>query len=101
MGTSVKRIDSGYENKNMPSSEELSMMTLGQRIRFFRNLLKKTQDDIKDETGIPQTTLSNWERDLTEPVVSDAKKLANVLKVSLMELIEGQDQQAACLPKTG
>lgn len=76
-------------------------MSFGQRIKSLRQNQQKTQQQIAVKAGIPQTTLSNWELDKTEPVVSDARKLAAALEVSLVELIEGKDQQAACLPRTG
>ena len=76
-------------------------MTFGQRIRFYRQRINKSQKIIEAETGIPQTTQSGWENDKTEPTVSDAQKLAAALGVTLAELIEGQDQPAAGLPNTG
>jgi transcriptional regulator with XRE-family HTH domain len=76
-------------------------MSFGQRIKSLRQNQQKTQQQIAVKAGIPQTTLSNWELDKTEPVISDARKLAVALGVSLAELIEGKDHQAACLPRTG
>lgn len=76
-------------------------MSFGQRIKSLRQNQQKTQQQIAVKAGIPQTTLSNWELDKTEPTISDARKLAAALGVSLAELIEGKDQQAACLPRTG
>jgi Predicted transcriptional regulators len=76
-------------------------MTLGQRIKLYRKQAKKSQKDIEQEAQIPQTTLSGWENDKSEPTVSDAIKLAKALKVSVTELIGCSDEQAACLQKTG
>jgi len=76
-------------------------LTFGQRVKFYRQSIRKSQKAVAIEAGIPQTTLSGWETGKTEPVVSDAQKLAAALGVSLSELIEGPEQPAACLPRTG
>lgn len=77
------------------------MASLGERLKDYRKQAKKSQKFIEAETGIPQNTLSGWENDKSEPTISDARKLAVALGISLVELIEGKDQQAACLPRTG
>lgn len=76
-------------------------MTFGQRLRSIRKNRNATQADVESTTGIPQTTLSRWETDKAEPVASDIVKLAAALGVTIAELLDATDQQAACLPKTG
>jgi transcriptional regulator with XRE-family HTH domain len=66
-------------------------MTLGSRIKFFRNQLRMSQKDIEMKTNIPQTTLSGWENDKYEPTLSDAKKLATALGVTVSDLLGEND----------
>ena len=68
-------------------------MTLGTKIRYYRNHQKKSQKDIAVRTGIPQTTLSGWENDKSEPTISDAKKLAIALGVTVNELLDDKIPQ--------
>lgn len=73
-------------------------MTFGQRIRFFRNRVKKSQKDVENETAIPQTTLSGWETGISEPRASELQKLAAALGVSIADLMD--DSQPADDPAT-
>ncbi|GMB00398.1 helix-turn-helix transcriptional regulator [Pelosinus sp. IPA-1] len=70
-------------------------MSLGKRIKLFRNQLRKSQKEIESITGIPQTTLSGWENDNSEPAASDIIKLASVLRVTVNDLLyelSGEDE---------
>lgn len=74
-------------------------MTFGKRLRFYRQQKKKpmTQKDLERESGIPQTTISDWENDKSEPTASDIVKLAAALGVTVNELLGDPDD----LKKTG
>lgn len=65
----------------------MSDITIGEKVRHYRNKAKKSQRNIKFETDIPQTTLSCWERDQCEPTASDIVKLATALGVTVNELL--------------
>lgn len=73
-------------------------MQLGDKLRFFRNKVSKSQKKVGAETGIPQTTISGWENGISEPTLSDAHKLANALGVTVNDLLDDTDQG---LPRTG
>ncbi|MCL2029830.1 MAG: helix-turn-helix domain-containing protein [Deltaproteobacteria bacterium] len=51
-----------------------------------RNVKGFSQTRLSDLTGIPQTTISCWERNIGEPTVSQAQKLAGALGVPLEDL---------------
>ena len=46
------------------------------RLREMRETAKWSQVELHDRTGIPQKTLSNWEKGKGEPSASDLSKLA-------------------------
>lgn len=67
-------------------------MTFGSRMREFRTGLNQSQAIIASKTGIPQTTISDWENDKSEPTVSDIMKLSSALGVSISKLLaENED----------
>lgn len=67
-------------------------MTIGQRLKIFRRKIRKSQKDIEGEVGIPQTTLSGWENDISEPTASDIVKLSTALCVTVTELLSDSPQ---------
>lgn len=62
-------------------------MLFGQQLRAIRRKQKLTQMEVETKSGIPQTTLSRWERDQGEPTASDIIKLAAALGVTVNELL--------------
>lgn len=66
-------------------------MSLGKRIKAARIRLdpKPTQKDIGDEFGISDKAVSAWERDDTIPELERMPKLARLLAVPLVWLLEG------------
>lgn len=65
----------------------LTMQTLGQRLRYYRSLSNKSQKQVENETGIPQTTLSGWENDSYEPKATEIKLLAECYSISIHQLL--------------
>jgi putative transcriptional regulator len=63
-------------------------MTFGQTIRAKRNSKGFSQQYVSGKTEIPQTTLSDWERDKSLPNVVEAYKIASVLGCSLNALVK-------------
>ena len=66
-------------------------MSLGKRIKQFREAAGYTQDELVDlMRGKPSiTTLKSWENDRTEPKVSEAKAIADIIKCDPIKLILG------------
>lgn len=65
-------------------------MKLGERLRSYRLLKEMTQADLSKVTNIPQTTISDLERDKYIPNIDVLIKLTQALGVSLQELLENQ-----------
>lgn len=63
-------------------------MRIGYKIRELRSNLKISQSTLGKKAGIPQTTISDWEKGKSLPNVEEALKLANALEVSIADLIE-------------
>ena len=47
------------------------------------------QEDVASKIGVHVLTVSRWERGITEPNLSELKKLCEVLDVSLEDLLNG------------
>ncbi|WP_304459298.1 helix-turn-helix transcriptional regulator [Alicyclobacillus sendaiensis] len=60
------------------------------RLREFRERMKLTQTELSKRTGIPQTTISCWERNIGEPNISDAQRLASVLQADVNEIFPNE-----------
>lgn len=72
-------------------------MTLGKRIKAARERLKPklTQADVGAKFGITDKAVSAWERDDTVPDLDKIAKLARLLKVPAIWLLEGKGQPPA------
>lgn len=76
-------------------------LTFSQRLKKYRKKIG-SQKDLSAKSGIPQTTLSNWEIGRSEPTVTEIVKLAFALGVSFEELLtDREDEQAAAMDKAG
>jgi len=56
-------------------------------IREQRKLRGLTQIDLAKATGIPQSTISAWEKGINIPNVADCIKLADFYNIPLDELV--------------
>lgn len=72
-------------------------MTLGKRIKAARERLqpKPTQGDIAARFGVTDKAVSAWERDDTVPELDKIAKLAKLLKVPCLWLLEGSGRPPA------
>jgi transcriptional regulator with XRE-family HTH domain len=66
-------------------------MSLGNRIKAARERLrpKPTQGEVGAHFGVTDKAVSSWERDLTIPEFDKIAKLAKLLKVPCIWLLEG------------
>lgn len=69
--------------------------TLGQLIAALRKEKGMTQAELAGQMGVTDKAVSKWERDLSCPDVSSLPLLAEVLGVSLDELMQVKKEQAA------
>ena len=63
-------------------------MNLGHRIRELRLQNSMSQNDLGKKIGVPQTTLSGWERGEGCPNAFVLPRLAFALGVTISELID-------------
>jgi len=63
-------------------------MTLGKKIIELRKKYNLTQEKLALQIGISRQTLSNWESDITSPDIIQAKKIAQIFKISLDDLTD-------------
>lgn len=66
-------------------------MTLGQKITQIRKEKKLSQVDVATAVGVSRDAISKYERDDIIPSVENAKKIAQVLGVSLDYLVSEDD----------
>lgn len=77
-------------------------MTLGKRIAMLRRQKGLKQDTLAEVLGVSPQAVSKWENDQTCPDISLLPKLAELLEVSVDELLSGKkmelEQTAKVLP---
>ena len=66
-------------------------MTLGQKIKKFRNEKKLTQKDIAEQLNVSFQTVSKWENDENEPDIYTLKKLSKIFSCSLDCLLSNEE----------
>ncbi len=65
-------------------------MTLGNKIVELRKKRNLTQEQLSEQLGITRQTLSNWEKDITNPDIIQAKNIASFFKISLDDLTDNK-----------
>ena len=71
------------------SADRELMADMGQRLRWVRDILGKSQAQMAEAVGIDQTAWSLYERGLRWPDVAQAARIVAKLKVSHSYLLEG------------
>ena len=67
-------------------------MTLGKRIAILRKEKELTQEDLAQKLNVSAQAVSKWENDLTCPDISLLPELAQILSVSVDELLSGKQE---------
>lgn len=67
--------------------------TLGEMISSLRKEKNMTQNDLAEKMNVTDKAVSKWERNLSCPDVNSIPKLAEVLGVSVEELLNAQTKQ--------
>ena len=70
-------------------------MTLGKRIAMLRRQKGLKQDDLANTLGVSSQAVSKWENDQTCPDISLLPRLADILGVSVDELLSGKKNELA------
>ena len=73
--------------------------TFGQRFSRLRKRLGLKQEDIAEKVNISAQAVSKWENDLSAPDISTLPILADILNVSLDELLGREVVQTKVVPK--
>ncbi len=58
-------------------------MSIGKKIRELREERNWSQGDLEKQSGIDRRTISQYEREVNEPTISMAKKIASGFDVSI------------------
>ncbi len=66
----------------------MKKQTLGNKIAALRKEKGMTQLDLAEKMGVTDKAVSKWERDLSCPDIGSIPKLAEILGVSLDELMQ-------------
>ena len=73
--------------------------TFGQRFSRLRKNLGLKQDEIAEKVNISAQAVSKWENDLSAPDISTLPLLADILNVSLDELLGRESEQTKIVPE--
>ena len=73
--------------------------TFGQRFSRLRKNLGLKQDDIAEQVNISAQAVSKWENDLSAPDISTLPILADILNVSLDELLGREVEETKIVPE--
>lgn len=70
-------------------NNENELIELAQRVRFFRNQLNISQEELAHRCGFDRTYISLLERQKRNPSYLNLKKLCKGLEISLSTFTEG------------
>lgn len=71
----------------------MSNKNLGEMISSLRKEKNMTQNDLAEKMNVTDKAVSKWERNLSCPDINSIPKLAEVLGVSVEELLNAQSKQ--------
>ena len=71
----------------------MSNKTIGEVISSLRKEKNMTQNDLAEKMNVTDKAVSKWERNLSCPDVNSIPKLAEILGVSVEELLNAQTKQ--------
>lgn len=66
---------------------------VGKYIKKFRENKKLTQEDMAERMNVTRQAVSNWETEKTQPDIETLQKIAQILEVSVEELIYGSKRE--------
>ncbi len=73
--------------------------TFGQRFQILRKKLGLKQEDIANKVNISTQAVSKWENDLSAPDISLLPELADILNVTLDELLGRKVPETKIIPE--
>ena len=66
---------------------------VGKNIKKFRTEKGLTQEEIAEKLTVTRQALSNWENEKTQPDIDTLQKIAQILEVSVEEIIYGSKRE--------
>lgn len=66
-------------------------MSIGNTLKNRRIALNIKQEDLAEQLGVTDQTVSKWERDLTEPKATQVCQLSEILKITEKEICRGTE----------
>lgn len=66
------------------------MKSIGETIAYLRKQKGMTQNELAEKMNVTDKAVSKWERDLSCPDINSISKLADVLGVSVEELLKAK-----------
>ena len=73
----------------------MKKQTFGAMLAALRKEKGMTQLELADQMGVTDKAVSKWERDLSFPDVSSLPRLAEILGVSVEELMQGKAEKTS------
>lgn len=67
-------------------------MNIGEKIIELRKKDNLTQEKLAEKIGISRQTVFNWENNVTSPDISQAKKIVEIFKISLDDLVDNKTE---------
>ena len=68
------------------------MKSIGETIAYFRKQKGMTQSELAEKMNVTDKAVSKWERNLSCPDINKISKLADILDVSVEELLKTKKQ---------
>ena len=69
------------------------MKSIGEMISSLRKEKGMTQNELAEKMNVTDKAVSKWERDLSCPDINTISKLANILDVSVDELLQAKKKE--------
>lgn len=71
------------------------MKNIGEKIAFLRKEKGMTQSQLTEKMNVTDKAVSKWERNLSCPDINTISKLADILEVSVEELLQAKRKENA------
>ena len=71
------------------------MKNIGEKIAFLRKEKGMTQSQLAEKMNVTDKAVSKWERNLSCPDINTISKLADILEVSVEELLQAKRKENA------
>ena len=80
-------------NLSIKKGKGLIMKSIGETIASLRKQKGMTQNELAEKMNVTDKAVSKWERDLSCPDINTISKLADILDVSVEELLKAKKKE--------